>query len=106
MYRFVGDPVANMVGRGHLEPRSQLPERSLDRPFLIQYAISWRNSVSDLRISYLPGPPVLRLMLETRCPLTLELSADCRPCSATAAGVVLASTQQIRPERLGWRTWS
>ena len=76
MFRFVGDPVANMVGQeATLEDREQLRERlGLDRPFPIQYAIFVGNAVQgDFGISYRQARPVSALMLE-RLPATLELA--------------------------------
>jgi len=101
MFRFVGDPVANMVGQeATIEDREQLRERlGLDRPFPIQYAIFVRNAVQgDFGISYRQARPVSALMLE-RLPATLEL-ALLSALFATAAGVGLGVYAAIR--RDGW----
>jgi peptide/nickel transport system permease protein len=101
MFRFVGDPVANMVGQeATIQDRLELRERlGLDRPFPIQYAIFVGNAVQgDFGISYRQARPVSDLMLE-RLPATLEL-ALLSALFATAMGVGLGVYAAIR--RDGW----
>jgi peptide/nickel transport system permease protein len=101
MFRFVGDPVANMVGQeATLEDRQELRERlGLDRPFPVQFAIFVGNAVQgDFGISYRQARPVSALMLE-RLPATLEL-ALLSALFATAVGVAFGVYAAIR--RDGW----
>jgi peptide/nickel transport system permease protein len=76
MFRFVGDPVANMVGQeASLKERAELTERlGLNDPFPIQFA----NFVGDMArgefgMSYRQGRPVKDLLME-RVPATVELA--------------------------------
>ncbi|MGN6658821.1 MAG: ABC transporter permease [Achromobacter mucicolens] len=76
MFRYVGDPVASMVGQDTTpEQRAQLREQlGLDDPFLVQYAHFVANAVQgDFGMSYRHRRPVSEL-LEERMPATLELS--------------------------------
>lgn len=76
MFRYVGDPVASMVGQDTTpEQRAQLREQlGLDDPFVVQYAHFVANAVrGDFGISYRHRRPVSDL-LEERMPATLELS--------------------------------
>lgn len=76
MFRYVGDPVASMVGQDTTpEQRAQLREQlGLDDPFVVQYAHFVMNAVQgDFGISYRHRRPVSDL-LEERMPATLELS--------------------------------
>lgn len=76
MFRYVGDPVASMVGQDTTpEQRAQLREQlGLDDPFVVQYAHFVINAVQgDFGISYRHRRPVSDL-LEERMPATLELS--------------------------------
>ncbi|QVQ25333.1 ABC transporter permease [Achromobacter deleyi] len=76
MFRYVGDPVASMVGQDTTpEQRAQLREQlGLDDPFVVQYAHFVANAVrGDFGISYRHRRPVSEL-LEERMPATLELS--------------------------------
>lgn len=101
MFRFVGDPVANMVGQeATIQDRQELRERlGLDRPFPIQYAIFIGNAVQgDFGMSYRQARPVSALMLE-RLPATLEL-ALLSALFATVVGVGLGVYAAIR--RDGW----
>ena len=76
MFRFVGDPVANMVGQeASLKERAELAERlGLNDPIPIQFA----NFVGDMArgefgMSYRQGRPVKDLLRE-RVPATVELA--------------------------------
>lgn len=76
MFRYVGDPIASMVGQDTTpEQREQLRERlGLNDPFVVQYAHFVANAVrGDFGISYRHRRPVSEL-LEERLPATLELS--------------------------------
>ena len=76
MFRYVGDPVASMVGQDTTpEQRAQLREQlGLDDPFVVQYAHFVANAVQgDFGMSYRHRRPVSEL-LEERMPATLELS--------------------------------
>ncbi|MDF2863848.1 MAG: binding-protein-dependent transport system inner rane component family protein 4 [Achromobacter mucicolens] len=76
MFRYVGDPVASMVGQDTTpEQRAQLREQlGLDDPFIVQYAHFVANAVrGDFGMSYRHRRPVSEL-LEERMPATLELS--------------------------------
>ncbi|MGE8657654.1 MAG: ABC transporter permease [Achromobacter sp.] len=76
MFRYVGDPMASMVGQDTTpEQREQLREQlGLNDPFVVQYAHFVANAVrGDFGISYRHRRPVSEL-LEERLPATLELS--------------------------------
>jgi peptide/nickel transport system permease protein len=76
MFRYVGDPINNMVGQDTtLEQRAELRKQlGLDDPFLVQY---WRfisrAAQGDFGVSYRQRRPVSEL-IESRLPATLELS--------------------------------
>jgi peptide/nickel transport system permease protein len=76
MFRFVGDPVANMVGQeASLAERAELAERlGLNDPFPIQFANFVRDMVrGEFGMSYRQGRPVRDLLME-RAPATVELA--------------------------------
>lgn len=76
MFRYVGDPIASMVGQDTTpEQRDQLREQlGLNDPFVVQYAHFVANAArGDFGISYRHRRPVSEL-LEERMPATLELS--------------------------------
>jgi peptide/nickel transport system permease protein len=76
MFRYVGDPVANMLGQeATLQDRDELRAKlGLDQPFPVQFANYIGNVLQgDLGISYRQARPVLALMIE-RLPATLELA--------------------------------
>ncbi len=76
MFRYVGDPIASMVGQDTTpEQRDQLREQlGLNDPFVVQYARFVANAArGDFGISYRHRRPVSEL-LEERMPATLELS--------------------------------
>ncbi|KDC16944.1 ABC transporter permease [Bordetella bronchiseptica] len=76
MFRYVGDPIANMVGQDTTpQQRAQLRvDLGLDDPFVVQFARFVGNAVQgDFGISYRQRRPVAEL-LEERLPATLELS--------------------------------
>jgi peptide/nickel transport system permease protein len=76
MFRFVGDPVANMVGQeASLKERAELAERlGLNDPFPIQFANFVRDMArGEFGMSYRQGRPVRDLLME-RVPATVELA--------------------------------
>ncbi|MGS1104766.1 ABC transporter permease [Achromobacter anxifer] len=76
MFRYVGDPIASMVGQDTTpEQRAELrAQLGLDDPFVVQYAHFVANAVrGDFGMSYRHRRPVSEL-LEERMPATLELS--------------------------------
>ncbi|MFT0545183.1 ABC transporter permease [Allopusillimonas ginsengisoli] len=76
MFRYVGDPISNMVGQDTtMEQRVQLRERlGLNDPFLVQYFRFIKNAAQgDFGISYRQRRPVSE-MIRNRMPATLELS--------------------------------
>ncbi|CAM3309686.1 transport system permease [Bordetella pertussis] len=76
MFRYVGDPIASMVGQDTTpQQRAQLRvDLGLDDPFVVQFARFVGNAVQgDFGISYRQRRPVAEL-LEERLPATLELS--------------------------------
>lgn len=76
MFRYVGDPVASIVGQdATLKDRHELAESlGLNDPFPVQYArFVWNAAQGDFGISYRQGRPVADLLLE-RLPATLELA--------------------------------
>ena len=76
MFRFVGDPIENMLGQERTQAdverlRGQL---GLDRPFFVQYFRFLENAVQgDFGVSYRQGRPVADIIAE-RAPATLELA--------------------------------
>lgn len=76
MFRYVGDPVHNMVGQQtSMEEREKLrQELGLNDPFYVQFYNFAANALKgDFGISYRHGRPVSELIAE-RLPATLELS--------------------------------
>ena len=76
LFRYVGDPINNMVGQDTtLEERAELRERlGLNDPFILQFGRFAANAVQgEFGISYQHRRPVSDLIAE-RMPATLELS--------------------------------
>jgi peptide/nickel transport system permease protein len=76
MFRFVGDPVANMVGQeASVAERAELAERlGLNDPFPFQFAHFIRDMArGEFGMSYRQGRPVKDLLME-RVPATVELA--------------------------------
>lgn len=76
MFRYVGDPINNMVGQDTtLEQRAELRKQlGLDDPFLVQYTRFIGKVVQgDFGVSYRQRRPVSEL-IESRLPATLELT--------------------------------
>ena len=90
MFRYVGDPINNMVGQAATLAEREAMRRSLglDDPVILQFVRFIGGLVSgDLGVSYRFGVPVGRLIVE-RLPATLELSL-CAMMIATALGIPL-----------------
>ncbi|WP_150286808.1 ABC transporter permease [Rhabdaerophilum calidifontis] len=90
MFRFVGDPVVNMLGQeATLQDRRELTERlGLDAPFPVQFARFIGNAArGEFGVSYRQGRKVSDLIRE-RLPATLEL-ALLSAIFATGAGILL-----------------
>ena len=97
MFRFVGDPVANMMGQeASQQDRAELTSRlGLDQPFPIQFAQFMANAArGDFGMSYRQGRPVSALLAE-RLPATVEL-ATLSAVFATVVGVALGVYVAIR----------
>ncbi|MEO0328676.1 MAG: ABC transporter permease [Pseudomonadota bacterium] len=101
MFRFVGDPIENMLGQERTDAdierlRSQL---GLDQPFPVQY---WRflkgATQGNFGVSYRQGRPVSDILTE-RAPATLELAAV-SALFALVFGVGLGVYTAIK--RSGW----
>jgi len=90
MFRFVGDPIANMVGQeASVAERQELAQRlGLNDPFLLQFARFVRGAVQgEFGMSYRQGRPVRDLLIE-RVPATVELSV-LSSAFALAFGIIL-----------------
>jgi peptide/nickel transport system permease protein len=97
MFRFVGDPIANMVGQeASTADRVELAQRlGLDRPFPVQFLRFLSNAAQgDFGISYRQGRPVAAVIAE-RLPATVEL-AVLSALFATIMGVALGVYAAIR----------
>ncbi|MET3893590.1 peptide/nickel transport system permease protein [Bosea sp. OAE506] len=101
MFRFVGDPVVNMLGQeATLQDRAELTERlGLNDPVPLQFARFVADAAQgDFGISYRQGRKVSTLILE-RLPATVEL-AVLSAIFAFVAGIALGVYAAIR--RDGW----
>ncbi len=90
MFRFVGDPVANMMGQeATLQDRQELSERlGLNEPWPLQFARFIGNAAKgEFGVSYRQGRKVSDLIRE-RLPATVEL-AVLSAIFATVLGVLL-----------------
>ena len=90
MFRYVGDPVNNMVGQAASMADREAMRRALglEDPVILQFLRFLRSAVTgDLGVSYRFGVPVGRLLME-RLPATLELSL-CAMLIATLLGIPL-----------------
>ena len=97
MFRFVGDPVANMVGQeASLLEREELAERlGLKDPFPLQFAHFVRDVAhGQFGMSYRQGRPVRDLLME-RVPATVEL-AFLSSLFALVLGIALGVYTAIR----------
>ncbi len=100
LFRFVGDPVAQMVGQEtSQEDRAQLRERlGLNDPVPLQFARYVGNTVKgNFGISYRVGRPVGSLLAE-RLPATLELSFIAA-LFALLVGIPMGIYTALHPER-------
>ncbi|MFT6103750.1 MAG: peptide/nickel transport system permease protein [Paracoccaceae bacterium] len=97
LFRFVGDPIDNMLGQERTQAdierlRIQL---GLDQPFVVQYAKFLGGAIQgDFGVSYRQGRPVSTILAE-RAPATLELAAVSGTL-AIAAGIGLGVFTAIR----------
>lgn len=76
LFRYVGDPINNMVGQDTtLEERAQLKEQlGLNDTFVVQYKRFIGNAIhGDFGISYRQRQPVIEL-IKSRLPATMELA--------------------------------
>lgn len=97
LFRFVGDPVENMLGqeRTMADIERVRAELGLDQPFLVQYAKFLGGAVQgQFGISYRLARPVTDVILE-RLPATLEL-AFVSGLLAIGVGVALGIFTAIR----------
>ncbi|MEQ6203381.1 ABC transporter permease [Sulfitobacter sp. HNIBRBA2951] len=77
MFRFVGDPVENMLGqeRTMADVERLRTQLGLDQPFPVQYFKFLSNAANgNFGVSYRQGRPVSEILIE-RAPATLELAA-------------------------------
>ncbi|MBK0400243.1 ABC transporter permease [Limibaculum sp. M0105] len=101
LFRFVGDPVENMLGQERTQQdidrlRTQL---GLDQPFPVQYWRFLKNAAEgNFGVSYRQGRPVTDLLIE-RAPATLEL-AFVSGVFALVGGIALGIYTAIR--KSGW----
>jgi len=101
MFRFVGDPIDNMLGQERTQAdierlRTQL---GLDQPFPVQYWRFLENAAQgNFGVSYRQGRPVAQIIGE-RAPATLELAAV-SGLFAIVLGIVFGVFTAIR--RDGW----
>lgn len=101
LFRFVGDPINNLVGQDtSLEDRETLKqELGLNDPFLVQYARFLGNAVEgNFGFSYRLRKPVSELIAE-RFPATLELSIM-SALIALGAGLPMGVYTALRPKSL------
>ena len=100
LFRFVGDPVAQMVGQDTtLQDRAQLRENlGLNDPVPLQFARYVGNTAKgNFGISYRIGRPVGSLLVE-RLPATLELSFMAA-LFALVVGIPMGIYTALHPER-------
>ena len=77
MFRFVGDPIDNMLGQERtIEDIERLrAQLGLDQPFPVQYFRFLQGAAQgNFGVSYRQGRPVAQILME-RAPATLELAA-------------------------------
>ncbi|WP_299372582.1 ABC transporter permease [uncultured Kiloniella sp.] len=106
LFRFVGDPINNMVGQDTtLEEREALTESlGLNDPFLVQYGRFISNAVQgDFGMSYRLRQPVSGLIAE-RFPATLELSLI-SAVLALVLGVPMGIYTALKPKSLFSRSF-
>jgi peptide/nickel transport system permease protein len=101
MFRYVGDPVNNMVGQAASMADREAMRRALglEDPTILQFIRFLRDALSgDLGVSYRFGVPVGRLLTE-RLPATLELSL-CAMLVATLLGIPLGVWTALHRRRV------
>ncbi len=101
MFRFVGDPIDNMLGQERtMEDIERLRgQLGLDQPFVVQYFRFLEGAVQgNFGVSYRQGRPVAEILAE-RAPATLELAAV-SAVLAVLVGIGLGVYTAIR--RDGW----
>ena len=101
MFRFVGDPVENMLGQERTQADVERLREALglDGPFVLQYWRFLQGAVQgDFGVSYRQARPVGEILAE-RLPATLELAAVSGLLALTL-GVALGVMTAIR--RGGW----
>ncbi|KLN60259.1 ABC transporter permease [Kiloniella spongiae] len=106
LFRFVGDPINNMVGQDTtLEEREALTESlGLNDPFIVQYGRFVSNAVQgDFGMSYRLRQPVSGLIAE-RFPATLELSLV-SAVLALVLGVPMGIYTALKPKSLFSRSF-
>ena len=103
MFRFVGDPVENMMGQERTDADIEIlrEKLGLNDPFFVQY---WDFLIDaaqgNLGISFRQGRPVVEVLIE-RLPATIEL-ASVSAFLAILMGVSLGVYTAIKPK--GWLT--
>jgi len=105
MFRFVGDPIDNMLGQEATAADIERlrGELGLDQPFLVQYYRFLEGAVQgNFGISYRQGRPVFEIILE-RAPATLEL-AGVSAILAITIGVALGVFTAIRRDGIAANT--
>ncbi len=105
MFRFVGDPIDNMLGQERTDADIQRlrVELGLDQPFIVQYGKFLGNAVQgNFGVSYRQGRPVASILAE-RAPATLEL-ATVSGFLAILFGVVLGVFTAIRRDGVAANT--
>ena len=101
MFRYVGDPVNNMVGQAASLADREAMRRALglDDPTILQFLRFLRDALAgDLGVSYRFGVPVSQLLTE-RFPATLELSL-CAMLVATLLGIPLGVWTALHRRRV------
>jgi peptide/nickel transport system permease protein len=101
MFRYVGDPVNNMVGQAASMADREAMRRALglDDPTILQFLRFLRDALSgNLGVSYRFGVPVGRLLTE-RFPATLELSL-CAMLIAALLGIPLGVWTALHRRRV------
>ena len=103
MFRFVGDPIENMMGQERTDADIEVlrEKLGLNDPFFVQY---WDFLIDaaqgNLGISFRQGRPVVEVLIE-RLPATIEL-ASVSAFLAILMGVSLGVYTAIKPK--GWLT--
>ena len=103
MFRFVGDPIENMMGQERTDSDIEIlrEKLGLNDPFFVQY---WDFLIDaaqgNLGISFRQGRPVVEVLIE-RLPATIEL-ASVSAFLAILMGVSLGVYTAIKPK--GWLT--